>query len=429
MERLIVDNFLNLKHIDLDVAKINIIIGRQAQGKSVLAKLVYFFKDFFINYRLSVTEGQSKKDFDKSVKEEFLKMFPKYSWSSYQFNISYYIKQYEIHLDNTKQTSGEYKFKLSYSDKLSRSRNKLIKDLKNNEDTNLEFDNLEQYIESSIRRTKYIEILVHKTLFKSDQIELYEPNFIPAGRSFFSNVQKTIFSLLSDNVSIDYFLIEFGSSYEKIKDIYTRRKILHNNKLKIIDEITQKIIIGNYRYEEEEDWIYRLDNTRIKLINASSGQQEAVPLIVILSILPFVRSKQFFFIEEPEAHLFPSSQKSIVELISILFNLTEKKHGFLLTTHSPYILTAFNNLIQAGNTRKKIAERGNKLKELKKLFSIVSEDKILDIEDFGIYTLENGELISIIDEENRLIDTNIIDEAYDEFFDIFSKLTDLEFEE
>ncbi len=71
MERLIVDNFLNLKYIDLDVAKINIIIGRQAQGKSVLAKLIYFFKDFFINYRLSVTEGQSKRNFDKSVKEEF----------------------------------------------------------------------------------------------------------------------------------------------------------------------------------------------------------------------------------------------------------------------------------------------------------------------------------------------------------------------
>ncbi len=112
-----------------------------------------------------------------------------------------------------------------------------------------------------------------------------------------------------------------------------------------------------------------------------------------------------------------------------MFNITEKRHSFLLTTHSPYILTAFNNLIQAGNARQKIEERGNKPKELKKLFSIVSEDKILDIDDFGVYTLENGELKSIIEKENRLIDENIIDEISDEIGDIFDKLIDLELEE
>ncbi|MDJ0582762.1 hypothetical protein [Crocosphaera sp.] len=117
---------------------------------------------------------------------------------------------------------------------------------------------------------------------------------------------------------------------------------------------------------------------------------------------------------------------SSYELFSLVFNLTEQKNGFFITTHSPYILTAFNNLIQAGNARKKIAERGNKPKELKKLYSIVSEDKILDIEDFGVYTLENGELRSIIDEENRLIDENIIDEISDEIGYIFDKLVDLE---
>lgn len=429
MERLIVDNFLNLKHIELDVAKINIIIGRQAQGKSILAKLLYFFKDFFINYRLSVTEGQNKRDFDQSVKEEFTRMFPEYSWIYEQFKIIYKINEYEIILENNKNKSNVYKFKLNYSDKLSRLRNKLIKDIEKNQDSESEIDTFEQFIEFSINRTKYIETLVYKTLFKSDRIACEEPIFIPAGRSFFSNVQKNVFSLLSDNISIDYFLIEFGSTYEKIKEIYTKKKILHDDKSKVIDEIIQKIIIGNYRYEQEEDWIYRSDKSRVKLINASSGQQESVPLIVILSTLPFLRSKQLFFIEEPEAHLFPSSQKSIVELISMMFNITKKKHGFLLTTHSPYILSAFNNLIQAGNTRKKIADKKDTPKALKKLFSVVSEDKILDIENFGVYTLENGELISIIDEENRLIDTNIIDETYDEFFDIFSELTELEFEE
>jgi predicted ATPase len=43
MEKLIVKNFLTVQDIELDIKKINVIIGRQAEGKSILAKLVYFF--------------------------------------------------------------------------------------------------------------------------------------------------------------------------------------------------------------------------------------------------------------------------------------------------------------------------------------------------------------------------------------------------
>ncbi len=144
-------------------------------------------------------------------------MFPEYSWSSDEFKISYQINEYEITLNNNKNASGDYKLKLYYSDKLSRLRNKLIKDIQKNKDNDSDIDTFDQFIEVSINRSKYIEKLLYKTMFKSDQISFEKPIFVPAGRSFFSNIQKTVFSLLANNVSIDYFLIEFGSSYEKIK--------------------------------------------------------------------------------------------------------------------------------------------------------------------------------------------------------------------
>jgi len=54
-------------------------------------------------------------------------------------------------------------------------------------------------------------------------------------------------------------------------------------------------------------------------------------MALILAILPFFTSShRIFIIEEPEAHLFPTSQKQIVSLISQVFNTTERKHNLLL---------------------------------------------------------------------------------------------------
>ena len=108
---------------------------------------------------------------------------------------------------------------------------------------------------------------------------------------------------------------------------------------------------------------------------------------------------------------------------------TEKKHKFFITTHSPYILTAFNNLIQAGNTLKALREKPEQNDLLEALFKIVPENQTLDINDVAAYTIKNGMIESLINEENNLIDTNIIDEVSNEFSQVFEKLIELEFGE
>ncbi|MDJ0675790.1 MAG: AAA family ATPase, partial [Calothrix sp. MO_167.B42] len=137
----------------------------------------------------------------------------------------------------------------------------------------------------------------------------------------------------------------------------------------------------------------------------------------------------FFIIEEPEAHLFPQSQKHIINLISLIFNLTKKRSNFLITTHSPYILTAFNNLIQAGNTLKALQNKSDKTDLMKKLVKIVPENQMLDINDIGVYTIEDGIIKSIMNQENQLIGTNIIDEISNQFNQEFDQLLELEFGE
>ncbi len=432
MEKLTVKNFLNINNIEFNLSKINIIIGQEASGKSVLAKLVYFFKNFLIEYRNSIVKNQKKSEFDKIIINNFKEIFPEYSWNFQKFDITYKVENYYIRLYTQQVSKNKYSLFLEYSEYLINIRRKLLseytkriidyRDKIPDNSSNISRLNIGEFVDEIF--SKYI--LSGKNISNLDLL-----TFIPAGRSFFAVVQSNVFSFLSGNITIDYFLKEFGSAYERAKNLYQARKDIKILEYKDdIDELVNKIIVGKYIHEKGEDWIYSNDERKINLSHSSSGQQEALPMALILAILPFFTSSHhIFIIEEPEAHLFPISQKHIVSLISQVFNTTERKHKFIITTHSPYILTAFNNLIQAGNTLKALKKKPERNDLLVDLFKIVPEDQILDINDIGAYTIKNGMIESLINQENSLIDTNIIDDVSNDFSIVFEKLIELEFGE
>jgi predicted ATP-binding protein involved in virulence len=146
-------------------------------------------------------------------------------------------------------------------------------------------------------------------------------------------------------------------------------------------------------------------------------------MLLILKTWPFFYGKkihQTFFIEEPEAHLFPVSQKQIISLIATIYNAVG--HSFFITTHSPYILTAINNLVVGQDAYDKANGDTNKLKKLEK---VLSTDELIRLEDVSAYTLNKGKLESIIDMENRLIGANLLDAVSDEFDAAFSVATEI----
>ncbi|MFK5971176.1 MAG: hypothetical protein QM487_13800, partial [Candidatus Marithrix sp.] len=115
-------------------------------------------------------------------------------------------------------------------------------------------------------------------------------------------------------------------------------------------------------------------------------------------------------------YLFPVSQKYIVSLFGLIYN--NAKHDFVITTHSPYILTAINNMILARDVAN---EKGNET-----IKDIVDPDFTIDYKDVKAYTIQDGVLISILDDESRLIGTNIIDSVSDEFSVEFDSLLNLQ---
>lgn len=255
-------------------------------------------------------------------------IFPEYSWKNQEFQILYELDSYSVAL-NQKLDDKKYKLFLTYSEYLVKVRRKLLSEY-NKKTIEYAENNPEKIIEEY-----YNTIFPEYVLRDNDVNSLDLVTFIPAGRSFFANLQNNIFSFLSENIVIDYFLKEFGSAYERVKHFYHLRKLIHALKLNdSIDELINQIIVGNYSYEKDQDWILYTNETnknrRTNLSHSSSGQQEALPMTLILAILPFISSTtRLFIIEEPEAHLFPTSQKHIVSLISQVFNATEKSINLL----------------------------------------------------------------------------------------------------
>jgi hypothetical protein len=195
-----------------------------------------------------------------------------------------------------------------------------------------------------------------------------------------------------------------------------------------------EVLRGEYQYRNKVEWIKEGGDKLIFLRHSSSGQQEVAPLIVSLMVLSGLPVSHFYmFIEEPEAHLFPESQRNIVEIIAMVYNLLNRNSGFFITTHSPYILTSFNNLIQADNTCLEIKEQFNKGKidqkvrddRLKRLDKIIKPTRRISFDDAAVYVIKDGQCKDIRNNQNKLIDENVIDEASGRIDSVFDQLIDI----
>ena len=261
-------------------------------------------------------------------------------------------------------------------------------------------------------RTRFNECLKSEI----SSIAAYNQFFVPAGRSFFANIQSSIFSFLSENRSLDPFLIEFGSFYESFKRYSLD---VRNEKLKKNDALISEILNGDYLREKEKDFLVHRDSRKVNLSNASSGQQETLPLVLVLNTIAsigFAEGGATLYIEEPEAHLFPTAQKRIVQLLARTFNTIDSNFQIIVTTHSPYILSSFNNLIEAGKIIEEHPQSSTKVHK------IVQKEEVIKPADLIAYSVNKGEKMVLIDKETKLISQNILDSVSDEISLEFGKL-------
>lgn len=225
------------------------------------------------------------------------------------------------------------------------------------------------------------DIVKHKIEKLANQVV-----FIPTERALFSILPNSVMSLILANVNLPKSLTGFGSNYELARK--------HSNGLKI------DYLGVEYRFNEPE--ILKKDGKLLELSESASGYQSIVPIkIVVENYLP--NEKRSFIIEEPELNLYPTTQK---DLIYYLANRCAKgDNELLMTTHSPYVLSALNNLLFAYQVAQKHPDKADDVAK------IIPKESWLNPAEFAAYYVGEGTVRSIFDIETGLISDNELDDV------------------
>lgn len=424
-EKLIIKNFAGLKHIDIEIKKINIVIGPQASGKSIIAKILFYCKGLIEEIFNQGINLKTKRELDRKLKNKFEEYFPFDSWGKENFSIHYSIGKEYLKITTSGKNDKKSNLIINYSDFYKNSLTKLRQTTKRLEENINEQKGQSSLFSKFISRSDMMirlrESFLDEISKQFGKETSFSQLFIPAGRSFFAHLQNNIFTFLSENNKIDPFIVNFGDYYDTVKNSVKMDRIKTKDD---IESLKNKILVGKYIQVDGKDYLKMNDGRQVQLSNCSSGQQEALPLTLILESIPFFGrglTGQSIYIEEPEAHLFPTAQKDIVDLIATVYNLKKERIQFFITTHSPYILTSFNNLLQAG-----ILAKDSSPNKLNQITDIVPKSRFLSPDEVAVYSLSDGKCDSIISSETGLIDAEIIDSVSEELAIEFDDLLEIE---
>lgn len=412
---IVIKNFGPIEEATVDLNKIfQIFIGAQASGKSTVCRIIYFchkIRDYTLDFLMSPEQFKQNhkneylNNYFKYLTKQFMGCFGKTKhMQSFEINYLFHDKQIQIFLN----PDGYVRF--SFNCQLKAGIVTLI-----NEAADMFLHNLEHELSSLMDNITALALMKRHlneklhSLFGSNEEIIY----IPAGRSLLATMSEQLQDVSVDEMDLtmqEFIKLirttrsKFGTKIPEIVEDYTKtvKGQVNNIALKQAYELIRKILKADYTSEMDGEKIYFDKHHWVKLMYGSSGQQEALWILMLAFIIILEKKRTFFMIEEPEAHLFPIAQKDIISLISLMANVTGSR--IILTTHSPYILTSVNILLYSEKVEGIHPKNGK---------TIIPKNLRLPYATFAAYKVGKFQksLESLLDDESHMVDTEYIDEA------------------
>jgi predicted ATPase len=413
MQKIIIKNFGAIDYAEIEIKKVLVLIGEQASGKSTIAKLIYFFKSLRDDVFNQIYQDQERDYFDENLDVIAVLQEKFYNWfgSTKNFNDDFEIKFYyefedEFEIDKSltlslnEDRTIQCNFSQNFYDSGFHISMSAIKQLLQKRP---DIDSSEWLSHEQIK-LNYANIIRNKLnhLFSCHQ---YDSLYVIAGRSatvsyselfekyLFASVQIRLdknneLDIYSKAQTVDEILmLEFIKRIANNKLFLTKyegidKKTTQSQNFDCVKKKVSEILKGEYINDNGEEKIIIDSHQSIDIRNSSSGQQEVIRilqdiLVVTVRGLPLLR-----IVEEPEAHLFPVAQKSLIELLALMVN-QDDDNQLIITTHSPYILTVFNNLLFAQRVVDKNPSTEAEVAEL------IPKEFWLEAKDFSAYSLGN----------------------------------------
>lgn len=430
MSKLVIRNIGPIVDIDIELNKVNVIIGPQSSGKSTIAK-IYSFCSWY--EKSSILTPNSDIDF-------------------YNRLISFH------NLDDSYFNEISY---ILYESKYS------------------------QITFNGNTRKAFIKILIGpQNIFQNKKIEYFpaERNFVSAipGLGKYKETNNNILNFLYDwfdakqeitienPFSLSLSSIDLSYYYEKKSDSdFIKLKNNHNVILQHsssgLQSITPLMVVLDYvlnvvykkdriispfesinitsqiqslksdALEENEElmkFISQINDLNNRYLGFEIGEKGKYLLEELISIqkgfihaLGIENEYQYSqaIIEEPEQNLFPETQKELIYHIIKLINNNQHNHQLLMTTHSPYILYALNNCMVGYMAKKNMPE--DRINELYCKESFINPLLV------SIWEIKEGYLIGADNKRNEtiqledgLLGDNYFDRNMNSVMDDFYKL-------
>lgn len=216
----------------------------------------------------------------------------------------------------------------------------------------------------------------------------------------------------------DYFLRDYDEATRIFRPF--RRNEEDNS---FFTNRVKDLLHGELVSEKGIQYLLLPNNRRIPLTSAASSVKELSPFLFYLkNWSDWIFS---FCIEEPEAHLHPTMQLDLADLLAACCN---KGMMFQMTTHSDYFLLRINQLLRIGKLKKENVELYKEFQETNKLnrrFYLNEEDVLC-----YYFTLDTAGNVQVtkLPFENGVLPMNTFYSSMNQLDDFDRKL-DNEFEE
>ena len=449
MPKLVVKNFINIREAEIDMDKTLVVfIGETASGKSVLAKLLYFFQELIRDFRQYIrqintyppeylkTPGQelstvlrtqiarkfrdffgdaaklpklnssqqsvaSSQQEDVNVKRKPTKHPPT---DDSHFEITYhYTAESAIRLMLTDEGTLHIELPTVMEEVENLGYNLLEKlkdvDIKQSNSATTETDPSKETDETDVpseddsqitKNADQFHYILNMAIGMSDITEKLagkhrDSLFIPADRNIAANYPDALKRIFYGGIKSDlhtraatrsranlHLVARFLEKNEEFLDTFSTQNFrsLFDERIEEesdeVDKPMMEFLLKKISYilNGEYETIDKISQSRLFshptgenttfLENASTGQQNLIRILQDVFISMLYNEMIFRVIEEPEAHLHPTTQQHLMHIIALMRNHIDSQ--IVITTHSPYLLAVLKNLLTAGRLSKKNPE-------------------------------------------------------------------------
>lgn len=361
MKSIIIKSLGPIDFIELNLDKqINLIIGQQSVGKSTLVKAINAFRSFPNVFYDVLVRNPGQISFEEMISKLDARF-------SYLFSASFSGKlrvgativsfHYKDECFVSLKCLPDGSLGVTYSPKMIEDIKVIYEDF---------LFTLEHLSAQNIpdRNASYSRAYNNAWLRLNIALNEKQCVYIPAERSLVNYMLSRGLLLDSslnpngilENSELNFFVDnvklarQFFGNKESAKlaltELTEARRTVIQKAMPLMAKLKKQILQSDYTIKGNEDYLKLPNGEELLLHQTSSGQQEIIWILNVLEMFTLRDIDTCVIIEEPEANLFPNTQRLVMEFIALFANTTGS--DVYITTHSPYMLSSLNLLLYAG---------------------------------------------------------------------------------